>query len=750
MPHKHKPRINKQLKLLLESNNDDLVVKSLFDADRENRVSKLSLEESTEIKNIIYNRYSSADETTKYEARKMEEMDRLYYGVFEEGEQREGQTYLNKTRENVKLVYSYLMQLVSEITPIITCYPATYNTLTPPEAQFRKAKVTEALINYQFDSIWHIRDDKFPSWLKCFLKYSLAIWKITYTEDNARPDLRLDVVDRALLRIDPFVDDIKDAKWVCEDQFISRSEVREMRDYGYWDLTDDEIDRLSHANDTIHDSIATYDTKRRIFGKLTDEQYTTVDQDDLIQIVHYWQADKKGLDDAYAVIVGGVEGGILARYGRNPFPYKGVPYRAKSYDPHESQLDGTGLVEEFAPLQRHINNIFELRNKDLQNNVIDRKVVPPELFDDRSMEAWQDQDKFVPMSQEFYQRMMNDPEFDVRRHILDLGVRTSTDNLIQNDLLFVLQQAKENTFVNDTFKGQASSAQMTLGQSRDILMQTQGAFRPVYLQIMRGFAELGEICNEYFRSLEFYSVDRIIHVIGPNKYQDVLQNWHKIPNSDVQVRQIMPDELEIDVTIDAVTGADAVASRVAKNTQMAEFLQALGQIPDAYPQISKELNMTKMIYQFLDINGMDAEALRYTDEEIAQKQEQAKQQEQQQQQLLMEQQQQIEELKRQTMQFNAKLQEQTQVSIQQARAGAQTQIDANRGQIDLQKMQQEFGLKLQEMVQQAQVELEKKLQETTHRLNEETKSKDYLMREEAKLESKDPSIVVGHGNNINQ
>ena len=66
-----------------------------------------------------------------------------------------------------------------------------------------------------------------------------------------------------------------------------------------------------------------------------------------------------GIDDVYAVIIGG-EGGKLARYGRNPFPYKGIPYRAKSYDPHEYQPDGIGLLEQYRPVQEVVNNFLNM------------------------------------------------------------------------------------------------------------------------------------------------------------------------------------------------------------------------------------------------------------------------------------------------------------------------------------------------------------------------------------------------------
>lgn len=738
MAHKRKPKLNKAINLLLEAEDNELISKSLFSAERENLIPSLDEDVKREVQQVIYNRWLSADDITREQSRKMYEMDRLYNGLFEQSPQREGQTFLNKTRENVKSVYAYLLQLVSQLDPIVTCLPKNFSTIHADGGEFRRSKVMEAMLNFQFETMWKFRDDVFPLWLKHFLKYSLAIYKIGYKEDNFKPDLYIEVVGRDMLHVDPYARDLKEAKWICETQFMSRSEVYEMVESKHWDISEEDICKLPSVEFTNAMSESRLSVRNRLLNAAHGANSTTIEQDDIIEIIHYYQAQGKGLDPVYSVIAGGIHG-KLVRHGLNPFPYKGIPFRGKSFDPDEAGLDGTGLVEEFKPTQVLINNLFELRNRDIQNNVYSRKLVAEQIVGEQTHEDWEDGHQLVRMNKEFSEMIQNDPNFDARKYIIDLGVSTSTNELMGIDLPFILQQGKETSFISDVFRGQTGAASTPFATVRESLIRNQGAFRPIYLQVMRCITEISEIMVQYFQSPEFYPVDRVVYVVGKNRYADVVNGWHNPPGSNMFVRQITPDETDVDVTINAVSGADAIASKSITNNAIAEILQALGQIPGAFDKVQETKDISKLFDIMIENIGADIDQINLTPEEQALRKQQQEQTLMQQQQMLMQQQQQLAEIENQKAQFNAQLEMQKQAAIQQARAQAQVQIDGANHQMSLQQITVENDLDLKKIITKITTEVAQQLKADLVKMNRE-----------AILEARVQGVSVGHTNNISQ
>src|SRR3990167_8004000 len=722
MPHKRKPKFlrerTKEANLLVT--NDESEKKSYEHDDRDNILPKMDNQSVVEVRTIIEDRWQTARDTTDKIAVKMANWEKQYNSEFQnelnDDDGIDTRIYLGKTREQVQIVSAYIQLLVSQLHPLVTFTPMV-SYLAASNEEYEKAKVMEALLDYYFSDIWKIKEDLFPKWLKTFLKFSMAIWKVTYYEDDFLPDLKIEVVDRSMLYIDPIAHDIKDARWVIERYYLTKSEVMDRIEQGYWILPESGIVRVL-GTDELPSNIM-----ERYYGKNLNESFS-IEEDNMVEVWDYWQAPIKGLDDVYAVVLGG-EGGELVRYGRNPFPYKGLPYRAKSFDPHEYQPDGVGLVEQYRPVQEVVNNFLNMRIIDVRKNIIKPVAATGNFIDLQTQQDFKDGQKIVRLSEAVLEAS-RDPSFDLRKHFVELPFGTSTQELF-TDLQFILGQGKETTNISDVFRGQNPQSGATLGQIQEQLGRNQGVFRPIYLQIMRSFEELAQICVEYFKSEEFFPMDRIIQIVGKNRYENVISNWHSIPNSNIAIRNVSPDEMGVDVTINAVNGADAIASRTFLITSLEQILHSIGQIPDLYKELQKELNFSKIVEMMLNSSGQDLDSIRLTDE---QKQEIAQQQQQEQQQAMQQQQQ----IMMMQLQMKAKVDTETEQAKQQVTTQAKMIIDQNAAKIDAQKSAIDNELMIKQIETKIRLELQSDIAK---------------MREEFRLEILNPNVAVGHGNNVN-
>ena len=726
MAHRRKPKWLKQAQALVTTNNVVRVPKSVMPGDRDNQVQQMDENDKAEIVTVITNRFETARQTTEDIITKEMEWDKQYHGKWNDPTISDEAIFLPKTREQFQTVYAYLMLLVSQLQPIVTMQPMV-STIYASNEEYRRAKVMEAMTDFYIDDVWKIRDDVFPRWLKSFLKNTMAVWKVTYREDKFLPDLKIDVVDRALLYIDPTARDIRSAGWVIEKYFLTRSELMQRIDEGHLYFPEETIDRVYAGAAAIPDDIF-----RRYYG----ENFTpsaSIQEDELIEMWDYWQAPTRGLQDVYAVIVGG-ESGQLGRYGRNPYPYKGLPYRAKSFDPHEYRPDGTGLVEQYRPFQELINNFLNMRITDVRKNIIRPVAATGRFIDGQTQQDFQDGQKVVRLSDEVLEAS-KDPAFDIRKHFVELPFQTSTDSLLVQDLPFILNQGKESSNISDVFRGQAPPHQATLGQVQEQLNRNQGVFRPIYLQVMRGFEELAEIMVEYFKSPEFFPGERIIQIIGKNRYADVVKDWHN-PGGNLFVRKVTPDEMDVDVTIDAVNGADALASRTFLMSSLEQILRGIGQIPELANVIKEDLNFTKIVELMINASGQDSEAIRYTPEE---KKQRAQQQEAMKQQAM--------QIQHHMMEMQAKVTAMEESAKAQAKGQAQVQVDQSRLQGEAAK---ESAIQAQAATQTFKLEMAK--------IMENFKTDLALMIKEAALEREAlkaevaaqgaQGIEVGHGNPV--
>lgn len=719
MPHRHKPRRNKAERMLVTTENVVRVPRSVFPgADRVNMVPRMDFSKKQEVTSIIDARYQTARQQTDKIAAQMEKEDKQYNAEWQDPSIDDEKIFLPKTREFVQTVYAYVMLLVSQLDPLVTMQPQV-SSIWASNEEYRRAKVAEALVDYHFDDLWKLRDDVFPRWLKAFLKHSMAIWKVTYREDSFFPDLKIDVVDRSLMYIDPIARDIREARWVIERYFLPKSEVEQRIKDGHWHLAREVADRVMHNTVQIDEA-----NLRRFYGDNFNSQFS-VEEDELIEVWDYWQAPVKGLDDVYAVVLGG-EDGELVRYGRNPFPYKGLPYRAKSYDPDEFRPDGTSLVEQYRPIQEVVNNFLNMRLTDVRKNIIRPVAATGRFITAETQDDFKDGHKIVRLSEEVMDAA-KDPAFDLRKHFVELPIGTSTQELLIGDLPFILGQGKETANVSDVFRGQAPPHQATLGQVQEQLNRNQGVFRPIYMQVMRGFEELAEICMEYFKDPDYFPAPRIIQIIGENRYKDVLAGWHN-PGGSMFIREITADEMDVDVTVDAVNGADALASRTFLITSLEQIFQSIGQIPELFNELREEMDFSRVVELMLNASGHDIEGIRMSPEA---KQDKARERDMMQKQALS--------MQAQMLKLEQTIKGLTERDKAFAKAQSQMAVDSNRASLEDRAMRNETVLKHESEMEQMRQEI-----------REELKADLIRMAREAALEARSGSASVGHGNNVNQ
>jgi len=711
-------RRNKAAKMLITRDNVIRVPRTAFASDRENMVPRMTEDAKLEARSMIEDRYAAASDTTDKIAAKMDKWQRQYDGEWQDGTLADDEKiYLPKTREQVQVVRAYILQLVSQLNPLVTMQPMVTSIWASTE-EYRRAKVAEALLDFHFDDLWKIRDDVFPRWLNDFLMFTMAVWKVTYREDKTLPDLNIDVIDRALLYIDPNARDVKDAGWIIEKYYLPRSEILQRIEDGHWHFDKDDLTYVESGFNNLAPDI-----RRRYCGADDTGHRFSIAEDELLEVWDYWQAPRHGRDDAYAVILGG-RGGHMVRYGRNPFPYKGLPYRAKSFDPNNYRPDGVGLVQQYTPFQELVNNFLNMRITDVRKNIIRPVAVTGRFIDAQTQQDFKDGNQYVRLSDEVMEAS-KDPSFDLKKHFSELPGGTSTGELLVQDLPFVLGQGSESSHLSDVFKGQAPPHQATLGQIQEQLSRNQGVYRPIYLQVMRGFEELAEICMAYFKDEDFFPQDRIIQVIGQNKYAAEIGEWHN-PGGDLFVRSVSPDETDVDVTIDAVNAADALASRTFLITSLEQIFQSIGQIPELFEVLKKKLDFVKIAELMINSTGQDIEGIRLSPEAMK-----AREQEEQQQQ------QQAIELQKLAMQLEAQKVAMEEQAKQQARAQGQIAIDQAKSATDLDSKTIQLDQETKNSIREMLVEIGENLRADIVRMNEE-----------ARLERLNSDIAVGHGNDI--
>lgn len=641
----------------------------IYQHDRENIVERMDAGARLEAQGIIRDRIDTAVDQTNKMKSLMEKLDRQDDGLFQDdmGDAEE-RFFLPKSREDLDIVYAFLLDTVTQLRPLVSVWPRLAN-LHHPEMEWKKCKVAEALIQFYFDDVWRIIDNQFPVWLRHFLLYPSAYYKISYMETDYEPDLRLDVVDRALLYIDPMAKRIEDAQWVGERYFITKHEVMERVNRGDWNIPKEDMSTFEQhmtIGNTTDDELA------RFFGT-QNRTPETIESDQLVEIVDYWQFPRKGLGDVYAVMVGGEEG-TLVRYGRNFNPYKHNQYIGSSYR-KKDRPDGMGLTQQLRPFQKIINTWVNMRNDDVKANVQRRVAVDRDLVDDRTIKEINAGESWVSLNTE-----VADAYASANKKLSDgfftLPIQTSTGELLTHDLPFILSQRQETSHVSDVFRGAPPAPGTPLGIVQEQLTRNAGAFKPVIRQVVLPFEKMAEIMLEYFKSDEFYSSDRVVTIIGKNKYQDVMPDeWRQI-GDNVSAIQVTADMMPTDVRFNAVSGADAFAAKTMLNSMIANLFQGLGQVGGEIQSIiAEKFNFGALWEHMLSVSGLDIDGLQYTPDQIKERRLIAEQNRQQQKRDLLEQQQIAMQLQQSMKQFEHMLSVEKERYKQQYRTESQTVID---------------------------------------------------------------------------
>ena len=646
---------------------------SALNAD--NLVSSMSPSDIHDVEDMIQQRFDSAKETTDLITKEIERAERQFKGLFSHSdkfpEQKEHEDpapddiriFMRKTMEQIQIVAAHLDGLTSQLKPLLVFQPSV-SGLYPPQQEHERAKVRELLTNDYLEKN-RFKKDILPRWRLNFLKHPSAYLRVMWESHPMEPDIKIEVVDRGMLYLDPYImtGDIKDAAWVIERGIVTRDDVERQVRSGHWKI-DGDMNDLSNLFAPPQDDLV-----RRILGlDIGNAEHRGPERDDLIEIHHYWQAERRGAPHAYGVILGG-RNGTLVRWGPNPFPYKGIPYRGKSYFPDTYKPDGTSLAMQYRSIQEVYNTFFNLRLDDVLENVKQRWHVISNLFDDTTREDHENNSKYVRMNEAFAQQILDQGK-RLSDFMLPPSGGDSTQHLL-SDLQYLGAEGGAETSINDAFRGQNPQSGATLGQVQEQLTRSIGVFRPVFSQEMYLIEEIGEIINTYFSDEDFFGPERLISIIGPNRYKNTIRGFHNDSRTGIAARPVSFDEMDVDVTIDVINQAEHMASRTLRMAQMGAFFENLRHHPEMAKEASKTINFPALFQKQLQDMGEDIEAITYTEEEQQKRAQQQKAERDQE----MQQQLQIAAAMEQAKEG---ARTQREVQVQQIKSVLQEQIDDNR------------------------------------------------------------------------
>ena len=722
-------RRNKKIALMYEQPEDQGDFLSIpTPVETENLADKLDRHEHAEIISILQDRYYQAQPTTDWVRSRMADWEKMYEGEYIEAVEN-GIIYFPKAREYFEVINAYIINLVQQLNPLLEAVPRP-KSLYAADEDLQKAKVVEAMLLYYFEDVWNFKTVKLTEWLKPFMKHTVGVWKLNYVEDDFFPSLDLKIVDRANLYFDPAAKDVKECRWLMERYWLPISEVERRLDAKIWKnrWKDDiyhHLNRNGGATDTLNSEVL----ERTMTGG-TDAIYgTSFVEDDLVECIDYWQSPGYGMKAVYCAMVGGITGEIVW-YGENPFPYKGIPYRGKSYDPHEYKIDGQSFLQKQEQIQELINNVYNLRLQDIRENITSPVFIPQDLINSETKTDFENGSKFIRLDKTAVQGLIS-KNMRLSDVIYNLPVTTSTAELFQ-DFTMAMGQSQQSSQVSEVFRGQSPQVQATLGQVNEQIVRSQGVFKPVITQVMRGIEEIAEMMIVYFQSEDFFPDKRIITMMGASRYEKWLPHIKKFRGSNMFAMEVGSDLMDVDVRITAISGADAQMQKAITIGNINQLLATVSTLPEMYQEAKKKINFPAILENILRNTVHDYEHMVYTDEE--QQQNAQQEQEQQKQQL----QQQI-ELQQQQIRFAEMTKSEAKRIEQQSRAESQIAIDQNqistKATSDLardQMQQQQEAVLIREREQEKlEADLVRQIQDLEHRL--------ILMRQEAVLE-RDPRV----------
>jgi hypothetical protein len=728
MPRKHTPKRD-QLNSRLKKQSGEVFSTERVDPTLSgNYVMQLSLGEKRDILDAITQRYRSAETVTNSISNEINKAERQFNMLFSDETDEfadkasdDTKIYLGKTLEQIQIVDAHLDSLTSQLDPLASFSPELTGMYHPKEA-FKRSKAKEAVTDFYLRKNG-FKDEILPRWRMNFLKHPSAYIRVTYKQSKHAPDIKLDVIDRGTLYIDPSIQtaNIKDAGWVIEKTLYTRRAVDENIRDGYWHVSDYDFDRMQSTIAAESD-----DTFQRLFGTYNRNTNAKHEQDEYIEIWHYFQSDQQGEEHAYGVVLGGIEG-ILVRWGGNPFPYKGIPYRGKSYIQHQSKIDGISLARQTRAIQEIANTFLNLRIDDVLENVKRRIFVNEAIVGDNTLTDYADNQKMIRLSEDFFKEFGASAGFNIKNYMFEQGSADSTQHLL-NDMAYFEQQGKETTSINDVFRGANPQSGATLGQVQLQLNQAVGVFRPVFSKEMRIIEEVAEIVSEYFKDPDFFGPPRMLSFLGNNAYAEVIPTFQYDEEIGQTYGVASAEEMDVDTNIDVMNRADHIATRQLRQALEDQFMESMRHHPELMKNMATDINFSKMFTNRLGALGEDICSITFTEQE---KQERAQQDAQAQQAARTQ--------AIQDMKFQADASGYEEQLKAEAKAQAQIAVNA---QTDNAK----HDAAMEQMVVKMTTEHLNALDEQKRQHEQEIER----MKIEGRLEKDSRVEGVGHGNNINR
>lgn len=673
----------------------------------------------------IEERFNSAKDKTQEMAEKMDRWEKQYKGEWytnQSEQQKEDLIFLRKTKEQVQVVYSHFISVINDLNPLVTFRPII-SSMQEAMLEKDRALISEALVDYIITDLVRFKEDILPQWLKSFLKYSMGILKLTYIPDASRSDFRLENIDRSEIFIDPHAkSDIKNASWVIHRYGLPKREVlKRVRDGHYVlppGVSETQIMGLPEYNN--HSGTTTRISPRSLADSA--RLYTPLDEDELVEVLEYWQSPREGLSDVYAVMIGGIEGYCL-RYGPNPYPYKSHPFFAKSYDPHELEVDGEGLVQELEDLQKILNTFLNMRIEDVRENMQSPIAVDERLVNDRTLEDFQNRSKLLRLDGDYIDsQRANNPSYTARNDVVEIPIRTSTETIYQ-DMQFFLSQAKENTGVSDAFAGNVMDRQVTATQYTNTLSRSTGRMRGPILQFASMMEEIYQAVHTFVKDPDFFGEERIIQILPGSKYRQIKEGWVNI-DENTSIRSVSPDDMLVDGVMKAVSGFEDQINKSIASQEILTILQGVSLNPEMYQEFRKKIDTSELFKRWIATSKLpDVQSLFYTEEQIKQNE-------------ILEQQriQQAEQQQIQMMQMQAQLKEREQEikSLNKQSEDQNREISRTNAEITIDNVKSKNKLRTDVAINDAKID-------------KQTESDIFEMEREAQLEAR-VGRPVGTGN----
>ncbi len=587
---------------------------------RANEVPNMDQMAIMEVNNLIDRRFESAEQQTNFQAQRMEELEKMYNAEWANKEHDEEEhVFLAKGREALQVVGAFMFGMVMQLPKLVEFLPAP-TRLNQMQGMWRSAKLSESLVNHYFEDRWNFRNTILRDFIKTFLKFPTALIRVDYLETESDPDLRFTVVDRALQYIDPHAHTVKEAKWWIEKEFWPRAEVEAMFEKGHWHRPREMPDMVP----TLLSSSTSDVVLRRFFGGNYNSN-VPVEADDQVEVWKYRQRRTIGIEDRYAVRIGGL-GGWLVRYGSNPFPGPDIPYCGDSFDRHEWQVDGKGLLEMHEALQEIINTVLNLRLDDLREGNWSPTLVPEELITQQTKDDLEDRQKLVRVNGDLVKAFL-EKGGRLESLFAKLPVNDKESMHLYQDLGFLLGQSNEAGHSSDVFRGQTPSKVTTAQEIQEALTSNQGAFKPAFMGVMQVVEDVAAIAAEYLRNPDFFGEERVLIATG-GRYADVVKQWD-FEEDDVRAAAVTFDDMSVNVTISAVNGADAMLSRTFRAAVVKEMLASIGQVDGMFDELRDRFDFVPLIIELFRSAVSDVDKFERSPAEVTKIREERGQQNQQ-------------------------------------------------------------------------------------------------------------------------